>query len=95
MTSSASPSIQSMKASSRSLPVRPARTPRPVASNDVVTSRTRTESGRSGSKTFDQVLAPVWEGWQQSGMTEDEIDDMFAASFRRSGGNGGRQRGTT
>ncbi len=28
-------------------------------------------------QTFDQVLAPVWEGWRQSGMTEEEIDAMF------------------
>ena len=28
-------------------------------------------------KTFDQVLAPVWDGWRQSGMTEEQIDAMF------------------
>jgi hypothetical protein len=28
-------------------------------------------------QTFDQVLAPVWEGWRQSGMTEEQIDAMF------------------
>jgi hypothetical protein len=28
-------------------------------------------------KTFDQILAPIREGWQQSGMTEEEIDDLF------------------
>ena len=27
--------------------------------------------------TFDQVLAPIWEGWRQSGMTEEQIDAMF------------------
>ena len=30
-----------------------------------------------GEKTFEKILAPVWEGWQQSGMTEEEIDDLF------------------
>jgi hypothetical protein len=29
------------------------------------------------SKTFDQILAPVREGWQQSGMTEEEITALF------------------
>lgn len=28
-------------------------------------------------RTFDQFLAPVWEGWRQSGMTEEQIDAMF------------------
>ena len=28
-------------------------------------------------RTFDQVLAPVWEGWRQTGMTEEAIDTMF------------------
>jgi hypothetical protein len=28
-------------------------------------------------KTFDEILAPVREGWQQSGMTEEEITALF------------------
>lgn len=28
-------------------------------------------------KTFDEIVAPVWEGWQQSGVAEEEIDDLF------------------
>jgi hypothetical protein len=28
-------------------------------------------------KTFDQILTPTREGWQQSGMTDEEIDDLF------------------
>lgn len=27
--------------------------------------------------SFDQVLAPVWEGWRRTGMTEEQIDAMF------------------
>jgi len=30
-----------------------------------------------GQKAFEEILAPVWEGWRQSGMAEDEIDDLF------------------
>jgi hypothetical protein len=29
------------------------------------------------SKTFDQILAPVREGWHRSGMTEEEITALF------------------
>jgi len=29
------------------------------------------------STTFDEILAPIREGWEQSGMTEDEIMDLF------------------
>jgi hypothetical protein len=42
-----------------------------------------TEHLRSGrtpkvaSKTFDEILAPIREGWQQSGMTEEEITALF------------------
>jgi predicted transcriptional regulator len=31
----------------------------------------------NGQKTFEEILAPVWEGWRQSGMTEEEIDDLL------------------
>src|SRR5436305_7921908 len=30
-----------------------------------------------GEKTFEEILAPVWEGWRRSGMAEEEIDDLF------------------
>jgi hypothetical protein len=30
-----------------------------------------------GEKTFEEILAPIWEGWRQTGMTEDEIDHLF------------------
>jgi hypothetical protein len=33
-------------------------------------------------KTFEEILAPIWEGWRQSGMTEDEIDDLFGQELR-------------
>ena len=42
-----------------------------------------TEHIRSGqsletrSKTCDEILAPIREGWRQSGMTEDEITALF------------------
>jgi hypothetical protein len=33
-------------------------------------------------KTFAEILAPIWEGWRQSGMTEDEIDDLFGQELQ-------------
>lgn len=27
--------------------------------------------------TFDQVLAPVWEGWRRTGLSEEQVDAMF------------------
>ena len=34
-------------------------------------------AGPKGDKTFEEILAPIWEGWRQSGMTEDEVDELF------------------
>jgi hypothetical protein len=36
-----------------------------------------TGAGKREAKTFEEILAPVWEGWRQSGMTEAEIDELF------------------
>ncbi len=36
----------------------------------------RDASGK-GSTTFAEVLAPVWEGFRQSGMSEDEAADFL------------------
>jgi hypothetical protein len=33
-------------------------------------------------KTFEEILAPIWEGWRQSGMTEEEIDDLFGQELQ-------------
>jgi hypothetical protein len=50
------------------------------------------EDIRSGSRpgtapgTFDQILAPVWDGARQSGMADEEIDAKFQREleeFRR------------
>jgi hypothetical protein len=46
-------------------------------------------------KTFDQILAPVWEGWRQSGMTEDEIDDLFQQELQEVRRQRRQSKGTT
>jgi hypothetical protein len=28
--------------------------------------------------TFPVILSPAWEGWRQSGLSEDELDDLCA-----------------
>jgi len=34
-------------------------------------------AGRRSDKTFEEILSPIWESWGRSGMTEDEVDEMF------------------
>jgi hypothetical protein len=48
-----------------------------------------------GEKTFEEILAPIWEGWRQSGMTEDEIDDLFGRELQEVRRERRQQRGTT
>ena len=35
-----------------------------------------------GSKTFAQILAPVWEGFRQGGMTEDQAAEFLEEELR-------------
>ena len=44
--------------------------------HDVVTAHLNGAAPK-GLKTFKEILAPIWEGWRQSGMTEAEIDDLL------------------
>jgi hypothetical protein len=37
---------------------------------------------RKGDKTFEEILAPIWEGWLRSGMTEVEVDEFFEGEFQ-------------
>jgi hypothetical protein len=46
--------------------------------HQVLTEHIRSgQSPETASKTFDEILAPVREGWQQGGMSEDEITALF------------------
>ena len=45
--------------------------------------------------TFDQVLAPVREGWRQGGMTEEEIDARFQRELEEIRRQRLERRGTT
>jgi len=44
--------------------------------HDVVTAYLN-GAGPKGVKTFEEILAPIWEGWRQSGLSDAEIDDLF------------------
>jgi predicted transcriptional regulator len=34
-------------------------------------------ASQGDTKSFAEILAPIWEGWRQSGMTDAEVDDLF------------------
>lgn len=49
--------------------------------HDVVTAYLN-GADSAGTKTFEEILAPIWEGWRQSGMTDDEVDELFERELR-------------
>jgi hypothetical protein len=49
--------------------------------NDVVTAYLKGVRSK-GEKDFEEILAPIWEGWRQSGMTEAEIDNLFGQELQ-------------
>jgi predicted DNA-binding protein len=62
--------------------------------NDMVTTYLNGVESE-GEKTFEEILAPVWEGWQQSGMTEEEIDDLFSQELQEFRRERRERKGTT
>ncbi len=62
--------------------------------HDVVTAYLN-GAGPNGVKTFEEILAPIWEGWRQSGMAEDEIDDLFGRELLEVRRKRRQQKGTT
>lgn len=43
------------------------------------TSQTTPPAGQ----TFDDVLAPLRQGWQESGLADDEVDQLFNEALRK------------
>jgi hypothetical protein len=39
-------------------------------------------AGQGGTKSFEEILAPIWEGWRQGGMADGEVDDLFEQELR-------------
>jgi hypothetical protein len=62
--------------------------------NDVVTAYLNRVTPKS-EQTFEEILAPVWEGWRQSGMSEDEIDDLFRREIQAVRRERDQPKGTT
>jgi hypothetical protein len=60
---------------------------------DVVTAYLQgADSG--GTKTFEVILAPIWEGWRQGGMTDAQVDDLLGQEVRGVRGDRRRSGGT-
>jgi hypothetical protein len=36
----------------------------------------------NGTKSFAEILEPIWRGWRQSRMTDSEVDDLFEQELR-------------
>jgi hypothetical protein len=49
--------------------------------NDIVTAYLKGVRSK-GEKDFEGILAPIWEGWRQSGMTDAEIDNLFGQELQ-------------
>jgi predicted DNA-binding protein len=62
--------------------------------NDVVTAYLNGVESKK-EKTFEEILSPVWEGWRQSGMTEEEIDDLFRQELQEVREERRERKGTT
>jgi hypothetical protein len=37
-----------------------------------------------GTKSFEEILAPIWEGWRQSGVADSELDKLFTRELQES-----------
>jgi hypothetical protein len=49
--------------------------------HDVVTAYLNAVD-RSGTKSFEEILTPIWEGWRQSGIADGDVDDLFEQELR-------------
>jgi hypothetical protein len=39
-------------------------------------------ANQRGTKSFEEILAPIWEGCGKSGMSDGEVDDLFEHELR-------------
>ncbi len=37
---------------------------------------------QGGTKSFEEILAPIWKGWRQGAMADSEVDDLFEQELR-------------
>jgi hypothetical protein len=53
--------------------------------HDVVSANSNGEN-QTGTKSLAEILAPIWEGWRDSGMTDGEVDELFKHELRQARG---------
>jgi hypothetical protein len=61
--------------------------------HDVVTAYLN-GANQGGTKSFEEILAPIWEGWRITGLTNGEVDDLFDEELRASRGERRRPKKT-
>jgi hypothetical protein len=61
--------------------------------HDVVTAYLN-GADEKGTKSFEEILAPIWEEWRQSGMTDGDIDDLMEQELREVRSERRRSKGT-
>ena len=49
--------------------------------HDVVTAYLN-GANQQGTKSFEEILAPIWEGWHRSGMSDGEVEGLFEQELR-------------
>jgi predicted transcriptional regulator len=49
--------------------------------HDVVAAYLNVADQRA-TKSFEEILAPIWEGWRQSGMADSDVDHLFEQELR-------------
>jgi hypothetical protein len=62
--------------------------------HDVVTAYLNS-AVQGGTKSFEEILAPIWAGWGQSGMTDGEVDDLLEQEIREVRSERRRSEGAT
>ena len=49
--------------------------------------------GSRGTKSFEEILAPIWEGWRQSGMADGEVEELMEQELGEAGNERRRSKG--
>ena len=48
----------------------------------------------NGTKSFEEILTPIWEGWQQTGIAENELNELFMKELQESRTERRRSKGS-
>jgi hypothetical protein len=51
-------------------------------------------ANQSGTKSFEEILGPIWAGWRENQMTDREIDDLLEQELREVRGERRRPQAT-